>query len=167
MRTRASIHLSAGSHNKHHHHHQPLAFVKTNNMAASIARGDHRQDTITMNHSPQRSALSDAGNSHRRARSRAIAIQRNPHPQCDEHDFEENLGSALVYEEATWRMYNRIVDHRQKHPVSAHYDAQVSTALSSSQDGYNVAVPVMQLAPNSSLRRDNDPLDGEIFDIEL
>jgi hypothetical protein len=53
-----------------------------------------------------------------RSRSQAIAIKRSSR----EENLDEIRASAATaeYDWATWRMYNRIIDHRQKYPLNYH-----------------------------------------------
>jgi len=60
-----------------------------------------------------------------RQRSRAIAIKRSRpgdiiYPAADRHaivEKEDQRADVELYDFATWRMYNRIVDHRRRNPV--------------------------------------------------
>lgn len=54
----------------------------------------------------------------RRTRSRAIAIRRKPERS---EGSESDSSDEHMYDWATWRMYNRIIDHRQRHPVKEKY----------------------------------------------
>jgi hypothetical protein len=54
--------------------------------------------------------------------SRAIAIKRNPVREV----LDEDSVNDRTYDWATWRMYNRIVDHRMKHPIKAYITAPMN-----------------------------------------
>lgn len=64
----------------------------------------------------------------RRIRSRAIAIKRTPR-EVKPHEICEN-SAAAEYDWATWRMYNRIIDYRQKYPVAHPNEDSSSSELS-------------------------------------
>ena len=92
-------------------------------------------------------------------RSRAIAIPSN----VSIRDSEEIQGSSrdFWYELATWRMYSRIVSHRQKHPVSSvGYDNRQTQAPSLKVNG----VPRNVLLTGTRLE---DTTEDCIFDLEL
>jgi hypothetical protein len=59
-------------------------------------------------------------------RSRAIAIR--PTKICHPEDLEEQNAhqSEMIYDQATWRMYNRIVGHR-KNQFQGEAQVQVTT----------------------------------------
>lgn len=63
-----------------------------------------------------------------RSRSRAIAIKRSSR-EVNLDEIRENTATA-EYDWATWRMYNRIIDHRQKYPLNYHHEECSSGATS-------------------------------------
>jgi hypothetical protein len=66
-----------------------------------------------------------------RPRSRAISIKRTTNANVNvEDDLEEIRGD---YDWATWRMYNRIIDHREKYPVKLNEDTTSINAVQTSQ----------------------------------
>lgn len=69
---------------------------------------------------------------------------------------------AAEYEWATWRMYNRIVDHRQKNPLQTSYTSTSSTERTTDNEMTNRIVD-----SNSSRVTFEDNLEGEIFDLDL
>ena len=87
-------------------------------MTSSTLRlySDHRGYLSTSKTKPGRYELSP------RSRSRAIAINssRETESKSREQILEETRKSeaAAEYDWATWRMYNRIIEHRRKHPVT-------------------------------------------------
>jgi hypothetical protein len=140
------------SHNKNRTINPELSTMS----ATSTARGIPRTNTM----SPHQGSPSETLRSTRR-RSQAIAIKRKSGSQFSENDSsDEDNGYAAECEWATWRMYNRIVDHRQKHPVSSDYDIASQAA-----EDNTFAFPVMHAAPDT--RFDDEPLEGEVFDLEL
>jgi hypothetical protein len=62
--------------------------------------------------------------SNERPRSRAIRIQRISKTSVNVDDLDEIPRSSDrgMYAWATWRMYNRIIDHRQKYPITLNED---------------------------------------------
>jgi hypothetical protein len=72
--------------------------------------------------------------SNERPRSRAIRIKRTNNANVNVDDLEEIHGdSDGMYDWATWRMYNRIVDHRQKYPVKLNEGTKSINAAQASQ----------------------------------
>jgi hypothetical protein len=70
--------------------------------------------------------------SNERPRSRAISIKRTTNANVSVDDLEEIRGGS-DYDWATWRMYNRIIDHRQKYPVELNEDTASINAAQTSQ----------------------------------
>jgi hypothetical protein len=79
-----------------------------------------------------------------------------------------------MYDWATWRMYNRIIDHRQKHPTKLNEDttsidtAQTSQFASphwnrSSNHENLLACDVVYPIP---IRRSDYSQEGEVFDFD-
>lgn len=68
-----------------------------------------------------------------RPRSRAIRIERNLKDNVNSEDLEEIHRSSGdgMYDWATWQMYNRIIDHRQKYPVTLNEDTTSEAAQTS------------------------------------
>jgi hypothetical protein len=100
--------------------------------------GNHENNTSTMLKCPlpteflpaRRTDVGIEGTSRpcpsRRIRSRAIAIK----PPTSEEQFEEIRQNTMAaeYDWATWRMYNRIIDHRQKYPLNYHHEESALSA---------------------------------------
>jgi len=66
-------------------------------------------------------------------RSRAIKISR-VRTQSLQEILEETrqTEAAAEYDWATWRMYNRIIDHRQKHPIKYQHEEEEEEVESAS-----------------------------------
>jgi hypothetical protein len=91
------------------------------------------------------SQWADNDNMNPRPRSRAIAIKRSKRYSDDLASGHSEESSEKMYDWATWRMYNRIVDHRRNQRLNApgplplapehpHHDAsQAALAYASSQ----------------------------------
>jgi hypothetical protein len=71
--------------------------------------------------------------SNERPRSRAILIKRTNNANVNVDDLEEEIhgDSDGMYDWATWRMYNRIIDHRQKYPVKLNEGASINAGQTS------------------------------------
>ena len=125
--------------------------------------------TTTMKHHDQ--ASWDNSTSTSRPRSRAIAIKRSKRQDTGDDDFPDYSDQAArMYDDSTWAMYQRIVEYRQKNPVS-------STSIDRARTG----VPLNRLNDNNMMgeRRglhDKEDARGvnfydtdeeEIFDLEL
>jgi len=170
----------------HKHHHQntteppgnaPTTMAVSRNCASSQSR-----DTVWygagMNGGQRRSRTVSG-------RSRAIAIQRQRRPplshlenhQIDQDDDDQRSNSQM-YDMATWRMYRRIVDHRQRHPPGACYYEEGGVSDAALSDGQNAngkgishgngnGIPSADhVFQNSSSTRN---YDGEpmVFDLEI
>jgi len=106
-------------------------------------------------------------------RSRAIAI----HPTKTSHpaDLEELHAqeSLKIYDQATWRMYNRIVDHRRNHQAPLVAQTHQGKPASVVSNNYQTLRSLQVL--NSELdfhftNNDGDDYhadDGEIFQLDL
>jgi hypothetical protein len=108
----------------------------------------------------------------RRHRSRAIAIKRMSRDEKPQEIRESS--AAAEYDWATWRMYNRIIDYRQKFPVNyRHEDASPESSLPT------LNLRLNDLAANARELRDPSsaglstydlhdyPEYGEIFDLDM
>lgn len=71
----------------------------------------------TTGHTSSSPSVSATTSSTMNKRSASIAIQRQPLPEgwSDDDDYEPD--SHQHYDQLTWRMYHRIMDHRIKHPA--------------------------------------------------
>lgn len=104
-------------------------------------------------------------------RSRAIAIR--PSNTIHPHDLEEQdaHASEQIYDQATWRMYNRIVDHRKNQLHRAQQGQKVH--VTSSADNFQTLRPLeslnyLALDSIENDGSDNCPADdGEIFELDL
>ena len=110
-----------------------------------------------------------------RIRSRSIAIKR----PTSEEQLEEIRQNSLAaeYDWATWRMYNRIIDYRKKHPLPyVHEDSVASNDVASSNmvstDSLDSPIDFATTDDeNQSLQEDKSqqhyPEYGEVFDLDL
>ena len=105
-----------------------------------------------------------SNNSYSRPRSRAIAIKRSRRCAEEIAASQTEESNEKMYDWATWRMYNRIVDHRRNQqnlglpgplPVSTNHLKRSSS--SSTTEGTDSTLTQL------SDRR----LDGEIFELEI
>jgi hypothetical protein len=117
---------------------------------------------------------SSTDSSNRRPRSRAIAIKRtrfnspsgdDSSSSGDNDGLQDGSFSDSMYDLATWRMFNRIIDHRQKHPVNVD-----STSLSRNEKPARDAN--LSSWDRSSVYDDGPTsidyaLDGEVFDMDM
>jgi hypothetical protein len=77
-------------------------------------------------------------------RSSSIRIQKQQYQRHDVHDGQprqvvDDLNYVKArYEDATWRMYNRIIDYREKNPL--HVDELVSSSGSDNDDDDNTSL---------------------------
>lgn len=121
------------------------------------------------------------------SRSKPIAIQ-HAHHLAIEDDEEEEQREKSFYESRTWKMYNRIVDHRLNtppKPASPIHDAcngwqspqfaspvgSPTTRLVRPQPRYARAgapvIPSFDLFYEKEPAFDNQGLEDEVFDFEL
>jgi hypothetical protein len=111
-------------------------------------------------------------------RSRAIRIERSSKHDVSnrnvDDDFDEIPGSGSterMYEWATWRMYNRITDHRQRHPVKISPDDTSSAgaphAPQWSHSYGNTNLPHHETNCRSQEQDQDYFFDGEVFDLEI
>lgn len=115
----------------------------------------------------------------RRTRSRAIAIQspRDSNSKSQEQLLEESRQSeaAAEYDWATWRMYNRIILYRQKHPVKYQHDTEeeenesvdsgdVNGVRSTCNENLRPAASILNTSKSS---KDLHEDYGEVFELDL
>jgi hypothetical protein len=126
-----------------------------------------------------RETAEDDGPRKSRTRSRAIAIKPNSSNKFhrahnDVVGDDENLGNTptcdKMYDWATWRLYHRIIDHRQKYPLSpAYYESDASSDASPTSTAAfedHVFAPASSMK-QTSLRQPDSTLDGEVFELEI
>jgi hypothetical protein len=94
--------------------------------------------------------------SYSRPRSRAIAIKRGDRCAEDLAASQTEESNERMYDWATWRMYNRIVDHRRNQNFGVPGPLPVSIPRSKPQ-------PVAGLPQHVSDRT----YDGEVFELEI
>jgi hypothetical protein len=110
-----------------------------------------------------------------RPRSRAIAITRKIAPlktsesSGSEEDYSVSADDRM-YDWATWRLYHRIMEHRQKHPLTQSYYEVSSPSLDESRmdrsgrsSDDSPTLSHIRLPPPV----DTDILDGEVFELEI
>jgi hypothetical protein len=172
---------------KHHNNHN------TNNITSTMtATKQHLMpQSITSSQQDQGGPDDDwfVGHAAPRSRSRAIAIKRtasNKSNKLDHHhgevatDDDEETGTDQMYDYATWRMYHRIIDHRQKHPVPEDYHrpaASSSSVMESSSSAEESArlqhqpndhsLPLTKLRPKPGRVAILSDLDDVIFDMDF
>lgn len=84
---------------------------------------------------------------------------------------------AAEYDWATWRMYNRIIEHRQKHPLPYVDEDNSASSETTSSAFINVegpdssSFPIVSDDENQSLDEEKPqqhyPEYGEVFDLDL
>lgn len=111
----------------------------------------------------------------RRIRSRSIAIKR----PTSEEQLEEIRQNSLAaeYDWATWRMYNRIIEYRQKHPLPHNNEDSATSLEATSSALINIDGPdstsdcTVIDDENQSLQEEklqqHYPEYGEVFDLDL
>jgi hypothetical protein len=95
-----------------------------------------------------------------RPRSKAIPVKS----KTDINDLEKIQipeGGDSIYDEATWRMYNRITYHRQKYPMKANQSAMIPRFVHVNHLPCDVVYATPIRYSDCSLR------DDEIFEFEL
>jgi hypothetical protein len=103
-----------------------------------------------------------ADNMNTRPRSRAIAIKRSKRYSDDMASGHSEETSEKMYDWATWRMYNRIVDHRRNQRLNAPGPLPVAP-----EHPYHDASQAA-LAYASSQTSSSDYIhDGEVFVLEI
>ncbi len=111
-----------------------------------------------------------------RPRSRAILIKSTNSANVNVDDLEEEIhgDSDGMYNWATWRMYNRIIDHRQKYPVKLNEDTPSINAAQTSQYssphwnrscGHENLLACEATYPMPIQHSDYSP-EGEVFDFD-
>jgi hypothetical protein len=111
--------------------------------------------------------------SNERPRSRAISIKRSTNANVNVDDLEDIRGGS-DYDWATWRMYNRIIDHRQKYPIKLNEDTTSVNAAQTSQfasphwnlsSGHGNLLAYEATYPIPSQHSDYTS-EGEVFDFD-
>lgn len=135
---------------------------------------EHEESSTTNTMGAQRVDTSPASSPIPITRTRSLAIPIEDRSEEDDYSEEE---STELYDSATWRLYHRIVEHRQTHPLTSSYFDRVkatteSTGESCLDQSLAASLGVLpQHAWNSALAaaaaRHSEPLEGEIFDLEL
>lgn len=166
------------SHHSTNHNH----LQDENAFAFTVGPNDpsNRKPTMSVaQESRQEDGMNESlsGLSTSKTRSRGIPIQRSPPSQSS---LEESISSEHspdeackeTYDWATWRLYNRIIDHRNKYPVSAcymnahHHGASGRSPQFSSHISDAMGLPFEDLRAQL-LRHDMSAMDGEVFHLEM
>jgi hypothetical protein len=81
-----------------------------------------------------------------------------------------------MYDWSTWRLYHRIVEHREKHPLTTSYFNDPENAVSASRKGAPRSSSGESRSRHASASRKGrasrvqfgkSPLEGEVFELEL
>jgi hypothetical protein len=98
-----------------------------------------------------------------RPRSRAIAIKRSKRCSDDMASGHSKESSEKMYDWATWRMYNQIVDHQRNQRLNVPGPLSVAPEHPAHHDASQTA-----LAYASSQTSSSDYIhDGEVFVLEI
>ena len=100
--------------------------------------------------------------------SRGIPIQRRSTPcsSSDTADLMSAEGCEQTYDWATWRMYNRIIEHRVRYPVNASYMEAAFSPRSrlSNRSGH---LPLSNELTLKLACAETPLMEGEVFSLEL
>jgi hypothetical protein len=109
-----------------------------------------------------------------RSRTRSIAIKRTPQQARKREEPDDISEGSNMYDWATWRMYNRIVDHRRKNSVRSYNYYDDSTEASTKTQQSYPHFRAMSTMVNAADYEHSFPLDqpeylleGEVFDLDL
>ena len=101
----------------------------------------------------------------RRTRTRSIAIKQNPRSSRHYEDSEVDVSqSTRMYDMATWQMYNRIIDYRQRNPLSSNYHQDSAEASSISKSNEESTSEQPMTAKKVEIL---DTFEGEVFQLDL
>ena len=95
-----------------------------------------------------------------RCHSRPIAIKRTTRDMNAEDEIREMENAANEYDWATWRLYSRIIDYRQKHSIK-YVPAKPAESQDSSEAG-----PLKDGNLASTQNQDYSHY-GEVFELDL
>jgi hypothetical protein len=99
-------------------------------------------------------------------RSRSIAINHTRLQQQEEYEASSQE-SEKMYDYATWRMYNRIVDHRRnQQPMQTGFPVALQVPMNLNQAYANTRTAQAAAAPIDPLSQDYIH-DGEVFELEI
>ena len=183
-----------------YHHQQPANLVEilcqggfrtlsraTQNLINENSRQRTPIKNLTMTESRQDKATASLSKAHgktpRRVRSRAIAIKppsnsrarQQQHRNDLEAEIHQPTSAEAMYDWATWRMYNRIIDHRQKHPLGTDYESQSPASTKSCSYVERPLHESLALVTNNTARYpetisvsfEDDSSEDGIFDLEM
>lgn len=112
-------------------------------------------------------------------RSRAIPIKRGrpslqQAPSRESHDeddptwSEDEAEMERMYDWSTWRLYHRILEHREKHPLTASYYHDVEQSQAFGGSARSTSGGGREGASRAShVHFERSPLEGEVFELEL
>ena len=108
----------------------------------------------------------------RQVRSRPIPIKSVPCPELDRLDDEELRLCSLSrkYDWETWRMYDRILKHREKHPLSYGFNIQPQPTMAVPIPTVpTIFFPVQSVTQMTTVPHNlfSDAHEDEIFDLEM
>eukprot|EP00527_Entomoneis_sp_CCMP2396_P009395 CAMPEP_0198138872 /NCGR_PEP_ID=MMETSP1443-20131203/2256_1 /TAXON_ID=186043 /ORGANISM="Entomoneis sp., Strain CCMP2396" /LENGTH=121 /DNA_ID=CAMNT_0043800821 /DNA_START=113 /DNA_END=478 /DNA_ORIENTATION=+ len=101
----------------------------------------------------------------RKPRSRAIAIKQLHDKRITEPYPDSNSGGSgpsRMYDFATWQMYNRITDHRQRNPLSQGY--QPSAEVAEQEERVRKVNRRTHQSPTKQVEFDS--FEGGVFDFD-
>jgi hypothetical protein len=136
-----------------------------------LAKGKSKADMLGSHHP----AWDHLGSETERPRSRSIPIKIKT-AEVDDSDGNKD-SNMYPYDLATWRMYNRIVDHRLKYPINFNQNVAPSAISREASDVANL-YSRYHSSDNGKLSscESVDPvpvldsnyyLEGEVFELEL
>jgi hypothetical protein len=161
---------------------EALEALGTKNRNAMLANANRRPHQANdLNASPQfphnnptstTTTAMKGDEQNQRPRSRAIAIKRNTRPgstASNEDGLDEpTCSTEQMYDWATWRMYNRITDHRRRHPIRYFENPVVASAEERGQGNeLKDAASCGRVGSSRRLQHEEHFFDGEVFDLEL
>jgi hypothetical protein len=99
-------------------------------------------------------------------------------PSHESHDDdptgseEDESEMERMYDWSTWRLYHRILEHREKHPLTASYYHDVEHSQSGGGGGSGAGPFTSRSREGASHRAshvhfEKSPLEGEVFELEL
>jgi hypothetical protein len=129
--------------------------------------------SIPLNHAPSRAIPIKRGR--RRSVTPISALADGPGDN-DSSQSEDELEMERMYEWSTWRLYHRIVEHRERHPLTASYFNDVENSGDANDSSTSALLrkasrirgtKVSRPSRASQVHLDKPPLDGEVFEMEL
>jgi hypothetical protein len=114
-------------------------------------------------------------------RSRNIAIQTNPNQSVETEDWARTISMQNRYDLATWRMYEMIMNYRERDPVqyeqTTYHRVSISKPLLRTRQDSEIFQRSIQILKHKienscwyderNELSDEDLLEGEIFELDL